>query len=332
MGIKGLKDLIKKHSSDSITPIKLNFLKNKILCIDSSILLYKFRYSIQNDNFHIIGFLQKTLELLEFGIIPIYIFDGKPPDAKQNVLKKRSEIKNKSKERLDELNLEKNNYSGKFKNSLDFLDEIILSDDENILEIEELNLLKKNNKEIEKIQKNTLYVNKIHSVEVMELLKSIGISFYESQGEAEEMCAFLQKNKIADYILTEDTDSLTFGGDNIIFNTKNNYCLCKIQNVLDGFELNFNEFVDLCILCGCDYTCSIPKLGPNKALVIIKKYKSIENFITNNKIYVIPTSFNYIEARFLFYKNNEFNLTLNLNKNEFNKNEFNKNLIKFNLI
>ena len=42
MGIKGLKAVIKKHVPEAISEIDLSCLKGTTVCIDSSILLYKF--------------------------------------------------------------------------------------------------------------------------------------------------------------------------------------------------------------------------------------------------------------------------------------------------
>lgn len=36
------------------------------------------------------------------------------------------------------------------------------------------------------------------------------------------------------------------------------------------------QFIDLCILLGCDYCESISKIGPIKAFKLIKKFKCIE--------------------------------------------------------
>ena len=318
MGIKNLKNIIKKHAPEAFSVINLNQLHNTKICIDSSILLYQFRYSNKDDNFHIVGFLNKIIELLHFGITPIFVFDGKAPDAKGDILNKRIENRNKSKERLNILNILKNNLEVKVNINID---EYINDSDTDEPIDTEYEQLRSINKEIEKIQKNTLCINKTHSLEVIELLKSIGIPFFESIGEAEESCAFLQKNNYANYILTEDTDSLTFGGSNIIFRSKSGLLLCNLPLILKGLGLNFLEFIDLCILCGCDYTCTIPKIGQVGALNIIKKYKSIENFITHNTTYVIPKEFDYLTARKLFVQNNNFKLpteefklgTLNIN-------------------
>lgn len=40
-----------------------------------------------------------------------------------------------------------------------------------------------------------------------------------------------------------------------------------------GLDLTHERFVDLCILCGCDYTGSIKGIGPKKALNLIRQVK-----------------------------------------------------------
>ena len=59
MGIKGLKKLIRKYVPESIQPFKTSSLYGKTVAVDSSILLYKFRYTYTDSNFHILGFIHK---------------------------------------------------------------------------------------------------------------------------------------------------------------------------------------------------------------------------------------------------------------------------------
>ena len=323
MGIKGLKKIIQKNAPSSINEINIKSLRGSTICIDSSILLYKYRYTYTSDNFHILGFINKIVELLTHRIVPVFVFDGKPPDAKKDVLLKRMESRNKLKERIEKLKEDLGTYG----------DEFIDSDsDSESISLEEINKLKLMNKELQQLEKNSLTVNKKHSEEVIEMLKSIGIPFLVADGEAEEYCAFLQKNKYVDYILTEDTDSLTFGGDSILFNvpkSKNNFYLCKLNPVLVGLGINHAQFIDFCILCGCDYTCTIPKIGPVTALNIIKTHGSIEAFISNNVRYTIPENFNYVLARELFNKNNSFSkLNQTISLNTINKTLFREILLK----
>lgn len=72
--------------------------------------------------------------------------------------------------------------------------------------------------------------------------------------------------------------------------------------------------MDLCILCGCDYTGTISGIGPVKAYKYIQEYSCIEkvlkqvereiaNQATGKKAkYIIPEEFAFVEARKLFLK------------------------------
>ena len=70
------------------------------------------------------------------------------------------------------------------------------------------------------------------------------------------------------------------------------------------------EFIDMCILCGCDYTNTIRGVGPTRALNYIQKYKTIEKVIevieeenlsnTKKTKYIIPDTFEYEKSRDLF--------------------------------
>jgi flap endonuclease-1 len=246
-----------------------------------------------DDNFHIQGFLYKVVELLEKGIIPVFIFDGPPPEAKKNTLDKRMETRTKMKERVQELTSLRNdlNVNGSIN-----VDELIYSDDEIQEDNEQIKEIKKINSQIRNIEKNILIVKKFHSDEVMEFLNCLGIPFLKAISESEETCAFLQKNGYVDYVLTEDTDALTFGATKVIFGEK----LYTLDSILEGLELNYTQFIDFCILCGCDYTGTIPKVGPVNAYKLIKKHNSIDNFEN------VPIEFEYQLARKLFTQNENY--------------------------
>ena len=75
--------------------------------------------------------------------------------------------------------------------------------------------------------------------------------------------------------------------------------------------MTHEQFIDLCILCGCDYTTNIPGVGPVKAFKYISEEGGvIENVIKRierenddpkkKKKYTIPETFFYNEARELF--------------------------------
>jgi len=72
---------------------------------------------------------------------------------------------------------------------------------------------------------------------------------------------------------------------------------------LEELKLTMEEFIDLCILLGCDYCESIRGIGPVRALELIKQYKSIEailKVISKQDKYEIPENWNFQGARELF--------------------------------
>ena len=66
-----------------------------------------------------------------------------------------------------------------------------------------------------------------------------------------------------------------------------------------------NQFIDLCILLGCDYVDPIPKIGPHSALKLIREHGNLEAVVAHiendpKKRYTIPDDWPYQEARELF--------------------------------
>lgn len=101
-------------------------------------------------------------------------------------------------------------------------------------------------------------------------------------------------------------DTLPFGASILIrqLNAKRDsevveYSLSKL---LEKLQITQNEFVDLCILLGCDYCDKIAGLGPKRALTLIQKHRTIENVVLhiNRKTYPVPQFWKYKEARKLF--------------------------------
>ena len=46
--------------------------------------------------------------------------------------------------------------------------------------------------------------------------------------------------------------------------------------VIENLELTHDEFVDMCILCGCDYTKTIEGVGFVTAFKLIKSFRDID--------------------------------------------------------
>ncbi|VWU51849.1 flap endonuclease 1 [Hepatocystis sp. ex Piliocolobus tephrosceles] len=294
MGIKGLTKFIADAAPNAIKEIKIENLMGRVVAIDASMSLYQFIIAIRDSEqygnltnesgettSHISGLMSRSIKLMENGLKPIYVFDGAPPELKGSELEKRGEKRQKAEELLQK---------AKEEGDLDA---------------------------IKKQSGRTVRVTKKQNEEAKRLLTLMGIPVVEAPCEAESQCAFLTKYNLAHATATEDADALVFGTKILIRNlnanatsgqnknknstSKRGYILTeiKLEQVLKGLNLTMNEFIDFCILCGCDYCDTIKGIGSKTAYNLIKEHKCIEKIIENidkNK-YQVPNNFRYVEAR-----------------------------------
>ena len=290
MGIKNLNKFITENFPEVIRYKNLSDLSGKIIAIDASNILYKKVINsrkngydlVNSDNMivsHILGLFNNTIQLLLHNIIPIYVFDGEPDDIKNKTLECRSKIKNKAQEKL----LTANNIEEKIK-----------------------------------YFKRTVVITSEQIEQCKELLDYMGVPYVEAEEEADSEMAELCKNNLVDGVLTEDMDILTFGSPNIIKNLfSNNLPIYEInqKELLQKLNLNFEQFVELCILFGCDY-CEHLNIKPSIIYNIYIKNKSIETTLNElkNNGHKIPSEFNYMDAKKYFlssvHSNNKYNFKL----------------------
>lgn len=291
MGIKGLNTFIKRFCPECLSINKISKYNGKVFAIDASILLYKFRYMAHiNETLYITGLLNRIYYYLNNNIIPVFVFDGIPPIEKKETLKKRSNVKDKIKSKIEVL-------------------ESIDIDNKN--EDDKLNI----KQEIIKLTNQLVYVNKYHILECKKLLNLLGVPYVDAPDEAEKYCVFLYKKNIVDYVVSDDTDVLTFGGYKVIKTSiKNNIQEIDFNILLGKLEYSLDKFIDFCILSGCDYLTYVPNLGINTVYNLFKKYDNIEDIIKLNK-YNFPDNYNYKNARKIFseFKYNIDNIEFKLN-------------------
>jgi flap endonuclease-1 len=297
MGIKNLMKVLNDNASSSVMPISQTTLRGKKIAIDTSIILYQYVTAIRgsgddlkgpdgNSTSHIMGILSKTLYYLKLGLIPVHIIDGKPSELKMKILNDRSKIKKGAIERL-----------------LEIESDLANPDKQNDLTDEELALLED---ERIKLLKKSVSVSKNETKQVVEIIKLLGVPCIFAPEEADSQCAYLSRNDLVDYVASEDMDLLTFGTKKLVRNfLKKNMCVVTLEDILIEGDMSMEQFIDLCILLGCDYTDTIDGIGQKKAWDLIKKFESIENIILNEKKikenkYKIPENFRYVESREYF--------------------------------
>lgn len=163
---------------------------------------------------------------------------------------------------------------------------------------------------LDKFNRRTVKVTKKHNEECQQLLKLMGVPFVQAPSEAEAQCAALAKAGIVYAAGSEDMDTLTFRTPvllrHLTFSEARKMPIAEInfQAMLEGLELSYDQFVDLCILLGCDYCDSIRGIGPTRALALIKQHGCIEKVLEelDTEKYKIPEEWPYKRARELFHQ------------------------------
>ena len=109
MGIRGLERIIKEHEGikPSINTQNLNTFSQKRVCIDTSEFIV--RSMLKDKTYHVSGILNLLEKCLRNKINLLFVFDGKPPKEKRNILIERSKKKEKALEKLKLIDEESKN-------------------------------------------------------------------------------------------------------------------------------------------------------------------------------------------------------------------------------
>ena len=286
MGIKGLTKLISAPNGASssapghscVRVENMEQYRGKIIALDASLHIYQFmtvrsenkadlRDPSGNPTTHLQGLLSRTCRLLKAGIRPVFVFDGEAPVAKGAVLQKRNEARAKQAARKPESSIQPYRLS---KHDVD---------------------------------------------ECKHLLNLLGVPVVQAPSEAEAQCADMCRTGLVYGVSTEDMDTLAFGSPLVIRNLFASGSRSSSSTQITEYWLGHitkqlglvsqAQFIDLCILCGCDYCGTIPGIGPIRALASIKQHGNIEGILgslmaSQKLTHEAMAGFEYQNARQLF--------------------------------
>ncbi|MHC1564894.1 MAG: flap endonuclease-1 [Candidatus Syntropharchaeales archaeon] len=250
--------------------ITLKDLKGMRIAIDGHNILYQFLSSIRqadgtplmdrdgNVTSHLSGIIYRFTNLIEAGIKPIFVFDGKPPDLKARTIEKRREIRNTAKEKWDDAKKRGDEEAAmKFaKGSTKITDDVISGS--------------------------------------KKLLDLMGIPHIDAPSEGEAQAAHLLENGDADLIGSQDFDSLMFGGEELVRNFaitgkrkipgKKIYVditpeRISLRENLKRLGITQEQLIEIGILVGTDFNDGVKGVGAKTALKLIKKEGTIEKVL-----------------------------------------------------
>lgn len=244
--------------------IELKDLKGKTIAIDAFNAIYQFLTTIRqpdgtplqdsngNITSHLSGLFYRNINLLQEGIKPVYVFDGKPPELKLLESQRRAEAK-KSAEEKYETAKKQEDVEGMRKYSQQF---VKLTDE--IVE------------------------------ESKELIKALGIPVIQAESEGEAEASLLTKNNKVWATASQDYDALLYATPKLIRNltlakrrktSSGQYVevkpeLIEFEYLLNHLQIDQEQLICLAILVGTDYNPGgVKGLGQKRALEIVQKYK-----------------------------------------------------------
>ena len=249
MGIRNLNRYLRDNCPESIRCINVADLSGKRIAVDISIYLYK--YEAEN------ALLENMYNMLSifryYNIIPIFIFDGKPPQEKKALLIKRQKDREEARIEYDKLKEQLDTKEDDYKQDIIYA--------------------------MDQLKKQFVQINKEKIEQVKTLIRAYGAIYYDAPGEADELCALLVIKKKVWACLSEDMDLFVYGCSRVLryFSLiAHTAVLYFTKGILDELQMTQNEFKEICILSGTDYNINASNVGSNLKLTIkhFKKYKT----------------------------------------------------------
>lgn len=281
MGITSLNKLLKRYCGDAFFPLPITAFKGKRISIDAGFWMYTHMATarkevIKKTNIaagepniieirrvwfqHAVDFI---LGWLGNDVTPVFVFDGKSHPEKSNTKTERHDKRIAARAKIDALYAQ--------------LRGDILQQSPTIIDLLRKELTNFNDIPHEEYE---LFKN---------VIKAIGVPCIQAQHDAEQLCASLCiEGKVA-AVFSKDTDNLVLGCPLMItefsktsssydeFGHRVGHVECvRLDCVLSGLQLTQNEFVDMCIMCGCDFNENMPQVAVMTSYDLIKQWHCIE--------------------------------------------------------
>jgi len=260
--------------------VSLEEMRGRVLAIDGYNALYQFLSIIRQPDgtplmdsagrvtSHLSGVFYRTVNLLEAGIKPVYVFDGKPPELKLREIERRAEIKEKAEEEYRAA-IERGDLEG-----------------------------------ARKAAQATSRLTGEMVDQTKDLLGAMGIPWVQAPSEGEAQAAFMTRRGDAWATVSQDYDSLLFGAPRLVRNltisgrrklpNKPVYIdvepeIIRLDEVLRALNVSREQLIDIGIMLGTDFNPDGFKgIGPKKAKKIIEEYGSLKAAIERGAIEVDP--------------------------------------------
>jgi hypothetical protein len=227
MGIKHLNKFLLNNCNREINEsirnnVSLAEFGGKVLVIDASIYIYKFlEEKALIENMYLFVSIMR-----HHNIIPAFVFDGKSPPEKKDLLYERRMKKKEAEKSYMEL-----------KSSADILNKDI-------------------EHKMDSLRRQFVRMTDDNIRTTKELLTAYGIQYYDAIGEADQLCVQLVLQNKAWACVSDDMDMFVYGCPRVIrsISLMNQTCmLYNLNSILTDLHMNMVEFRQIMVLSGTDY-------------------------------------------------------------------------------
>jgi len=254
MGV-ALRDIVIEYKS----PVSWDALSG-IAAIDASNALYQFLTIIRQPDgtplmdhrgrvtSHLSGILFRMATFLDKAIKPVFVFDGKPTDLKQETIEERRKLRTEAGERWKEA------------------------------------LARGDEEEAYKQARSSTRVDAAVIETSKELLQLLGIPFVQAPGEGEAQAAHMAARGDVRYVVSQDYDTLLFGTPILVRNlTVSGKRKIRgrtvtvtperiiLSDLLGGMHLTRAQLIEIGILIGTDFNDGVTGIGSKTALKLVQK-------------------------------------------------------------
>ncbi|CAH8627470.1 unnamed protein product [Heterobilharzia americana] len=118
MGVHQLSKVIGDNAQKAVKSCEMKSYFGRKVAIDASMSIYQFLIAVRQEGntltnaegestSHLMGMFYRTIRMIENGIKPVYVFEGKPPSMKAGELAKRADRRVESSKELAKQKLKK---------------------------------------------------------------------------------------------------------------------------------------------------------------------------------------------------------------------------------
>ncbi len=262
MGVN-IRELIPK---EAVREIELEELKGKVVALDAYNMLYQFLTAIRQPDgtplmdskgritSHLSGLFYRTINLVENGIKPVYVFDGKPPSLKEKEIERRRKLKEEAEKKYRvAVSAEKMEEARRYAQMASRLTDEMVED-------------------------------------AKKLLTHMGIPWVQAPSEGEAQAAYIARKGDAWASGSQDYDSILFGTPRLLRNLgitgkrklprKDVYVEIKPELIIpekiySALGIDREKLIVVAIMLGTDYNPGgVKGIGPKTALRIVKSFRT----------------------------------------------------------